>query len=37
MIGRLRGVLAEVGEAECLIDCGGVGYVAACAARTLRR
>ena len=37
MIGRLRGVLAEVGEAECLIDCGGVGYVAACGARTLGR
>lgn len=37
MIGRLRGALAEVGEAECLIDCGGVGYVAACGARTLGR
>ncbi|WP_395943067.1 Holliday junction branch migration protein RuvA [Brevundimonas sp.] len=37
MIGRLRGVLAEVGEAECLIDCAGVGYVAACGARTLGR
>ncbi|MGO4687014.1 Holliday junction branch migration protein RuvA [Brevundimonas sp. 2YAF1] len=37
MIGRLRGVLAEVGEAECLIDCGGVGYVAVCGARTLGR
>ncbi|QBQ49889.1 Holliday junction branch migration protein RuvA [Brevundimonas naejangsanensis] len=37
MIGRLRGVLAEVGEAECLIDCGGVGYVATCGARTLGR
>ena len=37
MIGRLRGILAEVGEAECLIDCGGVGYVAACGARTLGR
>ncbi|MEN5113132.1 Holliday junction branch migration protein RuvA [Brevundimonas diminuta] len=37
MIGRLRGVLAEVGEAECLIDCGGVGYVATCGARTLSR
>jgi len=37
VIGRLRGVLAEVGEAECLIDCGGVGYVAACGARTLGR
>ena len=37
MIGRLRGVLAEVGEADCLIDCGGVGYVASCGARTLGR
>lgn len=37
MIGRLRGILAEVGESECLIDCGGVGYVAACGARTLSR
>ena len=37
MIGRLRGVLAEVGEAECLIDCGGVGSVATCGARTLGR
>ncbi|MNH98866.1 Holliday junction ATP-dependent DNA helicase RuvA [compost metagenome] len=37
MIGRLRGTLAEVGEAECLIDCGGVGYVATCGARTLGR
>lgn len=37
MIGRLRGILAEVGEAECLIDCGGVGYVATCGARTLSR
>lgn len=37
MIGRLRGVLVEVGEAECLIDCGGVGYVATCGARTLGR
>ena len=37
MIGRLRGMLAEVGEAECLIDAGGVGYVVACGARTLTR
>jgi Holliday junction DNA helicase RuvA len=37
MIGRLRGLLAEVGEADCLIDCGGVGYVVACGARTLGR
>lgn len=37
MIGRLRGVLAEVNEADCLIDCAGVGYVVACGARTLQR
>ncbi len=37
MIGRLRGVLAEVEEAHCLIDCAGVGYVVACGARTLQR
>ena len=37
MIGRLRGVLAEVGDGDCLIDCGGVGYVVACGARTLGR
>jgi len=37
MIGRLRGVLAEIGEAECLIDCAGVGYLVTCGARTLQR
>ena len=37
MIGRLRGTLVETGEHDCLIDCGGVGYVAACGARTLQR
>lgn len=37
MIGRLRGVLAEVGEEEALIDVGGVGYVVRCGARTLAR
>ena len=37
MIGRLRGTLVETGEHDCLIDCAGVGYVAACSARTLQR
>jgi Holliday junction DNA helicase RuvA len=37
MIGRLRGVVAEVGEEEALIDVGGVGFVVRCGARTLGR
>jgi Holliday junction DNA helicase RuvA len=37
MIGRLRGVLAEVGEEDLLIDVGGVGYVVRCGSRTLLR
>jgi Holliday junction DNA helicase RuvA len=37
MIGRLRGVLAEVGEEEALIDVGGVGYLVRCGSRTLSR
>jgi len=37
MIGRLRGVLAEVEADHCLIDCAGVGYVVTCGARTLQR
>ena len=37
MIGRLHGVLAEVGETDCLLDVGGVGYVVTCGARTLSR
>jgi Holliday junction DNA helicase RuvA len=31
----LRGVLAEVGEEDALIDVGGVGYVVRCGSRTL--
>jgi Holliday junction DNA helicase RuvA len=37
MIGRLRGVVAEVGEEEALIDVAGVGYVVRCGSRTLGR
>ena len=37
MIGRLRGVLAEVGEEDALLDVGGVGYVVRCGSRTLGR
>ena len=37
MIGRLRGVVAEIGEEDALIDVGGVGYVVRCGARTLGR
>jgi Holliday junction DNA helicase RuvA len=37
MIGRLRGVVAEVGEEEALIDVMGVGYVVRCGSRTLAR
>ncbi len=37
MIGRLRGLVAEVGEEEALIDVMGVGYLVHCGARTLSR
>lgn len=37
MIGRLRGVLAEVAEEDALIDVGGVGYVVKAGAKTLAR
>jgi Holliday junction DNA helicase RuvA len=35
MIGKLRGLVDEVGADEVVIDCGGVGYVVSCSARTL--
>ena len=37
MIGRLRGMVAEIGEEEALIDVLGVGYVVRCGSRTLSR
>ena len=37
MIGRLMGVLAEVGEEDALVDCSGVGYVVRCGSKTLAR
>jgi Holliday junction DNA helicase RuvA len=37
VIGRLRGILAEAGEEEALIDVGGVGYVVRCGSRALGR
>jgi len=35
MIGKLTGILDEVGEDYCVIDVHGVGYVAHCSVRTL--
>jgi len=37
MIGRLRGVVAEVSDEDALIDVMGVGYVVRCGSRTLGR
>lgn len=37
MIGRLRGMVAEVEAEDCLIDVMGVGYAVRCGARTLGR
>ncbi|QUD87141.1 Holliday junction branch migration protein RuvA [Phenylobacterium montanum] len=37
MIGRLTGLVAEIGEEEALIDVGGVGYVVRCGSKTLSR
>ncbi|WP_048645028.1 Holliday junction branch migration protein RuvA [Nitratireductor soli] len=35
MIGKLKGLVDEIGEDHCIIDVGGVGYVAFCPLRTL--
>jgi Holliday junction DNA helicase RuvA len=35
MIGKLTGILDEVGEDHCIVDVHGVGYVVYCSARTL--
>lgn len=35
MIGKLKGIVDEIGDDHCIIDVGGVGYVAYCPARTL--
>ena len=37
MIAKLSGLLDSVGTDHCIIDCGGVGYLVFCSARTLRR
>jgi Holliday junction DNA helicase RuvA len=37
MIGRLRGLVAEIGEEDALVDVVGVGYVVRCGSRTLSR
>ncbi len=36
MIGKLRGTIDSVSEDGCIVDVGGVGYVVAASARTLR-
>jgi Holliday junction DNA helicase RuvA len=35
MIGKLKGLVDEIGEDHCVVDVGGVGYVAFCSSRTL--
>jgi len=37
MIGKLKGVVDEIGEDYCIIDVHGVGYVVTCPARILGR
>ena len=36
MIGKLKGIVDEIGEEELVLDVGGVGYLVAASARTLR-
>ena len=35
MIGKLKGVIDEIGEDNCIVDVHGVGYVVFCSSRTL--
>jgi len=35
MIGKLKGLIDEIGDDHCIIDVNGVGYVVHCSARTL--
>jgi len=35
MLGKLKGIIDEIGEDHCILDVHGVGYVAYCATRTL--
>jgi Holliday junction DNA helicase RuvA len=37
MIGKLKGIVDEIDEDHCILDVGGVGYVAYCSSRTLGR
>lgn len=37
MIARLKGIFADSGAGHVVIDCGGVGYLVFCSARTLGR
>jgi Holliday junction DNA helicase RuvA len=37
MIAKLTGLLDSVGTDHCIVDCGGIGYLVFCSARTLRR